>query len=302
MKKLFFLLSAILLLCNTVSFGQEIQCVSCTHNSIDFTKYASGVGSVNQANGLNAFVGGNQSHATGDYSFAFGSNATASGLSSISLMKNSQAIGMYSFSAGKNSIASGDAAFALGYYNTAQAGGSYVFGEHLISTASGSMVIGIGKGSGEENLKNNNPYSLMVGYKSRYPTLFVSTAPDDFLTGNIGIGNITAPEAKLHILGDNDALRPDNASLYIQSAGDYYSTLWLGDTSHYIKTKPNENLVFNAGSHDYFFRNGNKKGIFIKFHDVENNYGNKLPWIELKYGKDGEYMINPVIPIKPKYE
>lgn len=257
MKKNFFLLSTIILLCYIASFGQEIQCVSCTHNNIDFTKYASGVGSANQANGLNSFVGGNQSHATGDYSFAFGSNASATGLSSISLMKNSLAIGMYSFAAGKNSVAIGNAAFALGYYDTAQAGGSYVFGEYLKTTASGSMIVGIGSGSGSGILKNNNPYSLMVGFKSRYPTLVVGTSPSDMLTGDIGVGNISIPQAKLHILGDDDADRPYNASLYIQSAGDYYSTVFLGDKNHFFKTKPGQDLEFNAAGHDFYFNNGN---------------------------------------------
>ncbi len=77
------------------------------------------------------------------------------------------------------------------------------------------------------------------------------------LTGKIGIGNITAPLAKLHILGDDDADRPYNASLYIQSAGNYYSTLWLGDQHHFLKTKPDHAFEFNAGGNDFYFNEGN---------------------------------------------
>lgn len=97
----------------------------------------------------------------------------------------------------------------------------------------------------------------MIGFNSTLPTFFVEPAPSNGLTGRIGIGNVTAPQAKLHILGDDDASRPDNASLYIQSAGDYYSTIWLGDKDHYIKTKPGHAFEFNAGGNDFYFNDGN---------------------------------------------
>jgi hypothetical protein len=60
----------------------------------------------------------------------------------------------------------------------------------------------------------------------------------------------------------------NNASLLIQSAGNYYSTIWLGDTSHYLKTKPNEDLEFNAAGQDFYFNNGNV-GIGTENPDVK---------------------------------
>ena len=33
--------------------------------------------------------------------------------------------------------------------------------------------------------------------------------------------------------------------------------MWLGDKSHYIKTKPNADLLFNAANENFIFENGN---------------------------------------------
>ena len=259
MKKIITLISFLFVLTISIAQAQKFECVSCTHNEIDFTKYASGVGIMNIATGLNSFVGGEGSYALGDYSFAFGLNARAEGMSSISLMKESQALGMYSTAIGRGSIAGGAASFAIGYMNYAQAESSYLFGEFLKSTAGGSVTIGMGAGTGDDNLKNYIAYSLMVGFNSNIPTLFVGSSSGSGTTGKIGVGHITSPIAKLHILGDGGMFNEENASLFIQSASnDYHSYLWLGDTEHGIKAKPNSDLIFYTGlEQDFVFENGN---------------------------------------------
>jgi len=125
------------------------------------------------------------------------------------------------------------------------------------TTASSTMIIGLGP-SVNNRLKNNIPSSLMIGFNSTKPTFFVGSSVGSNNTGKIGIGNITSPEAKLHILGDDNPSYPDEASLYIQSSGDYYSTIWLGDKDHSISTRPGEDFTFSTQTGNHFvFANGN---------------------------------------------
>ncbi len=99
----------------------------------------------------------------------------------------------------------------------------------------------------------------MVGFNSNIPTLFVGSADGSGTTGQIGIGNVTDPLAKLHILGDDGMFDEDDASLFIESSSNaYHSYLWLGDTDHGLKAKPNSDLTFYTGSEqDFVFDNGN---------------------------------------------
>ena len=46
-----------------------------------------------------------------------------------------------------------------------------------------------------------------------------------------------------------------------------------------------------------YYRFGQSKGMFIKYHDL-NNLGNKVPWMEIKYGIDGTDMV-PFFPLHP---
>ncbi len=290
MKRITYLIAFVAITNFAFTQTEVSECVSCYHNSISFEKFASGIGYANVATGKQSFVGGTRSFATGDYSFAFGFDAKSDGKSSFSLGNNSQALGMYSVAIGRGSIASGDAAFALGYMNLAQTESSYLFGEFLKSTAGGSVTIGMGAGIGENYLTNNKANSLMVGFNSNVPTFFVSTSSGSGTTGKIGIGNITSPEAKLHILGDGGLFNENDASLFIQSSGNYYSTIWLGDTAHSIKAKPNSNLTFHTSTGDDFvFENGNVgigisnpdytldvKGTTYLDYNCGNNAGNAL--------------------------
>ncbi|NLO52621.1 MAG: T9SS type A sorting domain-containing protein [Bacteroidales bacterium] len=77
-------------------------------------------------------------------------------------------------------------------------------------------------------------------------------------TGKIGIGNVTDPQAKLHILGDASSYNPTEASLLIESAGNQYSTLWIGDKNHSIYSKPDSDFKFSTSLNTHFvFENGN---------------------------------------------
>jgi hypothetical protein len=215
---------------------------------------ASGFG--NTVSGDYSAAFGQNNNITGTHAFAFGEDSEALGNYAFALGRECQASANYAFAFGKNAISSQLYAFALGKYAKSTSASSFAIGTYV--NATNQYAFAIGKGNGYSNrLENDIENSLMIGFSSEVPTFFVEPAPANGLTGRIGIGNITAPQAKLHILGDSDASRPDNASIYIQSAGNYYSTLWMGDTSHYIKTKPNEDLVFKAAGNDFLFKSGN---------------------------------------------
>ncbi len=258
MKRIGCLIALVLVANYAFTQTNEYECVSCKGNEISFENLASGVGLENIATGKYSFAGGTKSLASNSFSFAYGLEAKSEGLSSFALGNGTQSLGMYSLAIGRGTIAAGDASFALGYMNLAQAESSYLFGEFLKSTAGGSVTIGIGAGTGSNYLKNNKAYSLMVGFNSIYPTFFVNGGSGTYKTGKVGIGNITTPTAKLHILGDNDPANANDASLFIQSAGNYNSSIWLGDMEHSIVAKPGTNITFHTSTGSSFvFENGN---------------------------------------------
>lgn len=256
MKKIINLLS--LLLITHIVFSQTPNsCVSCNNNVIDTTMNASALGSENISTGLNSFAGGYQSEANAEYSFAFGDSAMAKSKSSFALGSHSLANGWYSVAIGRGCVANDGATFVLGYMNEALAESSFIFGERLKSTAGGAFAIGMGAGS--NYLINNKSSSLMVGFNSAFPTLFVKgkSSTNDDKTGKVGIGNMTEPEAKLHIFGDDDIVNQTDASLFIESAGNYHAYLWIGDKNHEIRAKQGSNFIFDSNENDFVFEGGN---------------------------------------------
>ncbi|MCD4664297.1 MAG: hypothetical protein K8R68_03430, partial [Bacteroidales bacterium] len=242
MKKLLLLIGIIIITGTVISQSVNEECVTCKNNEINFDKYSSAIGIENVSTGDQSFVGGTSSFATGNYSFAFGYRAVAGSISTLALGYKASANGMYSTAIGRGSLASGDAAFALGYKNTAQATSSYVFGEYIKSVAGGTVTLGMGAGEGENNLINNKAYSLMVGFNSNIPTFYVGNSSGINKTGRIGIGNVTTPEAKLHIKADAS----ENATLFLQSSdwNSKYAEIQLGTTGNAIKAEKDIGLIF----------------------------------------------------------
>ena len=257
MKK--FILFLFIVSAGVYLYGQTgEECISCSHNIINFPGYASGIGTGNQASGEQSFVGGYLSNAQGNYSMAYGYSAFSGGTNAISLGYQANATGMYSVAIGRQAYAQSPAAFALGLSANAQAESSYVFGEFLKATASRTITIGHGAGIGNNYLTNNIPKSMMIGIDSNVPTLFVSSSNGAGTTGRIGIGNITAPTAKLHIKADIN----EDAAIMLQPTGSAYTArIFFGDNNHSISAKTGENLVFRTGSGNHFVFNNGRVGI-----------------------------------------
>ncbi|MDD4742934.1 MAG: hypothetical protein PHY20_15375, partial [Bacteroidales bacterium] len=116
----------------------------------------------------------------------------------------------------------------------------------------------IGDGGIDTTLTNNVEYSLVVGFNSNLPTLHVGPSAGPGTTGRIGIGNITAPTAKLHIKADIN----EDAAIMLQPTGSAYTArIFFGDNNHSISAKAGGNLVFKTGSGNHFVFNNGRVGI-----------------------------------------
>ncbi len=85
----------------------------------------------------------------------------------------------------------GTAALALGSANTVRGQGSIAIGSYLTAGADGAIVIGSGDFEDEGSLTNNIENSLMVGFNSDVPTLFVGAGSGLGTFGKVGIGTTT---------------------------------------------------------------------------------------------------------------
>ncbi len=139
---------------------------------------------------------GYQSYAKGNYSFASGYQATAYGPSSV-------AIGEFSYSASQG--------YAFGQQAKANGSQSLAIGRFVETNASGCMVLG--SSISGFPLINNISNSLMVGFNSTKPTLFVGESSSFSGTGKVGIAT-TNPFYSLHVVG-NSAI--SNGSLLLSA-------------------------------------------------------------------------------------
>ncbi len=218
------------------------SCIYCNSNTISGT--ASAIGEGNIASGDYSLAVGNQSESIGNTSFAAGFKAKALGDYSIGLGVGAEALKYRSFAIGTSAISDGD--------------DSYAFGVNVKSTATGSITFGFGP-LGSQFLENTTEYSMIFGFGSVYPTLFIRKSYAIDKTGRIGIGNVTSPEAKLHIRADDN----EDASLFLETTSQQYSgKLMIGDENHSIKAKPESNFEFTTETDKNFvFQNGS---IFIQ--------------------------------------
>jgi hypothetical protein len=169
--------------------------------------------------------------------------------------------GAYAQIIGVNSTAQGPGSIAIGSnaHTLSTAVNSIAIGTAIKTVAGLSMVIGSGRDS-ENMLVNTFQQSLMIGFGSSQPTLFVSRSNAN-KTGRIGIGNITSPQSKLHLLADEF----ENAEIFIEpnnwNTGEI-ARLILGNTFHSITTNNLEGMKFE--SENNFIFNGNNLGFGVE--------------------------------------
>lgn len=115
------------------------------------------------------------------------------------------ASGNYSATIGAACETRGAFSLAVGNASKANAGNTIALGKFVRANATNSVVIGSGtSNSTTRALINSKPNTLMIGFNSIYPTLFVTASTAYNTTGKIAIGNVTSPKSKLHIKSDSN--------------------------------------------------------------------------------------------------
>ena len=184
-------------------------------------------------------------------------------LASSAIGINTIASGLASFACGMNVQASGTESAGIGSRIYAEGERSIVFGSKANSSGQGAVIIGAGYGEKpDELLINNIDNSLMIGFNSIYPTLYVSPASSRNETGKIGIGNVTAPEAKLHILSGHG----ENAGLFVEQENFRNLNFWLGNKNHGLQCVDDVGMIF-LSEKNFLFESGR-----VGIHTLRPNY------------------------------
>jgi hypothetical protein len=163
-----------------------------------------------------------------------------------------KALGQAAFASGFEAIAVGKRSTSIGNMINAEGEGSMVFGNNASSRGQSSMIIGSGYGDNPaDRLINAFDNSLMIGFNSIYPTLYVSRSPSRKSTGKVGIGNVTQPLAKLHIKAEHG----EQAGLFIEQDNFRSVCLFLGDKDHGLQGADDIGLIF-LSEDNYIFKDG----------------------------------------------
>lgn len=150
------------------------------------------------------------------------------------------ATGNCSVTIGAACEATGAYSLASGLYAKANALSTIAMGKYVRARATNSMVIGTGSSNSDTRaLINNIPNSLMIGFSSSVPTLFVSGSAGFNTTGKVGVGNVTNPQSKLHIKSD----AKENAGIILEPTDKTnVAFLQMYDANYMISVSSNEGM------------------------------------------------------------
>lgn len=166
-------------------------------NDANVGQYSVAMGYNTAADGLYTFAMGYGAYASNGASIAMGFQAVSSGGSSVAIGSNINATGATSVALGGEVDATGDQSVAIGNRVTASATDAFV----------------IGRGTGAlSHLTNSTANSLMVGFLSTQPFLYVGLGPSIGDTGRVGINNAN-PSETFQVSGgsgENGYFRLDN--------------------------------------------------------------------------------------------
>lgn len=149
---------------------------------------------------------GQETVARGENSLAVGRETIAGGYGSMAGGRGAVAGGDYSTSLGWETSASGDYSTAMGYQSAASGFASFALGTWL-RAGPANCAIAMGRGvSVSDSLINDVENSLMVGFNTNTPTLFVGGGDH-----RVGVGT-SSPDEKLHVVGNIKMVDGNEAS------------------------------------------------------------------------------------------
>lgn len=207
------ILFGLIISCLTLQVHAQVQYSGCSPTGTN----ASAIGKNNTASGNNSFAGGYNSQASGSNTFAFGYNSKASQSTTIAL--------------GNTALASGSGSIAIGNY--------------VKATAQNALVFGTGSTSSYP-LTNSTANSIAFGVNSNKPTMLITKSLNNNYTGKVAIGQVTTPQAKLHIKSDSN----EDASVILEPSNKNGSKAYirLFDDSHYLSVDNTAAMQLNAGN------------------------------------------------------
>ncbi len=174
---------------------------SMSYADIDTGEYSVALGRQVTASGEASVSLGYSTNASNQRAVALGSMTTASGQLSTAMGNQTIASGGYSTAIGDNTEAAGGYSMSIGSYSTANTNNSITLGRYLESAVGSEYSITLGNGAGNATrLVNSMANSLMVGFDSDVPTLFVGPASGVGTYGSVGIGT-TGPTYMLEVNG-----------------------------------------------------------------------------------------------------
>ncbi len=181
-----------------------------------------------------------------------------------------QARGSYSATIGMSNRTIGANSLAVGLANKTIGATSVALGKFVWANATNAIVIGSGIDNNESKaLINGYSGTLMVGFNSRRPTLFVGTSNGGVTTGKIGIGNMTNPLAKLHMLSDSN----EDAGIILETSNKTSKSAFLQmyDDKHKI-TVSKEGMRITATNNALALDANNIKMTGKVGINIDNNY------------------------------
>lgn len=225
-----------------------------------------------KAQGNYTFVAGYGIEANNDMNVIFGESNTSFGTRVFINGTKNDAYGDLIGILGNGNVANGSDNYIVGLQNTSEGSGNYIFGDSnymdkttvntyamgsriLFTNASDSVGIGsyinisvsnsvtIGKGDDLSivggPLTNDIPNSLMVGFNSTQPTLFVGPSSGGTTTGKVGIGT-KYPVSKLDVDG---GVRTIPYTIKFSGLSSDQTTTYIPDTPNIDCTEKNRGEI-----------------------------------------------------------